>query len=304
MSEIKDTPGMGWLRDIPDFHDLTDDSDELTSKQKRMGQTETMKQLIERVESPGGKKRKLEKKVDLRQWCSPIEHQGSLGSCTAHAGVGVLEYFERKAHGKHIDASRLFLYKTTRNLLNQKGDTGAYLRTTMKAMVLFGVPPEEYWKYNIDDFDKEPTAFCYSFAQNYQAINYYRLDYSGITTEQLLKKIRHNLNAGLPCMFGFTVFTSISGVKKDGKIPFPGWGDRMVGGHAVVAVGYNDEMKIRGSSRKDEETTGAILIRNSWGTEWGDEGYGWLPYKYIMKGLAVDWWSLIKSEWIDTHNFD
>jgi C1A family cysteine protease len=94
----------------------------------------------------------VEKKVkaspastDLRAWCSPIENQGSLGSCTANAGVGVVEYFERRAFGKHINASRLFLYKVTRNLLHLTGDTGAYLRSTMGALALFGVLPEEYW---------------------------------------------------------------------------------------------------------------------------------------------------------------
>src|SRR5574337_216933 len=148
--------------------------------------------------------------VDLRAWCSPIENQGALGSCTANAGAGVVEYFERRAFGHHMDASRLFLYKATRDLMRVTGDTGAYLRTTMGALVLFGVPPEEYWLYTIADFDKEPTAFCYAFAQNFQAIQYYRLDPPGTSKPVLLTRIKTNLAAGLPSMFGFTVYTSIS----------------------------------------------------------------------------------------------
>lgn len=128
------------------------------------------------------------------QTCAEIAHelglasvvQLSLGSCTANAGVALVEYYERRAFGKHIDASRLFLYKSTRNLLKWTGDTGAFLRSTMEAMVLFGVPPEDYWKYVVADFDKEPSAFCYAFAQNYQALNYYRLDPPGTTPAALL----------------------------------------------------------------------------------------------------------------------
>jgi C1A family cysteine protease len=93
-----------------------------------------------------------------------------LGSCTANAGVGLVEYFERRAYGKHIDAARLFLYKVTRKMLNFKGHTGAFLGSAMGALTLFGVPPEEYWPYDVDKFNREPPAFCYSFAKNYQAI--------------------------------------------------------------------------------------------------------------------------------------
>ena len=93
--------------------------------------------------------------------------------------MGLLEYYQRRALGKHLDASRLFLYKVSRNLLGWTGDQGAYLRTTMKAMVLFGVPPEAYWPYNVDDFELEPPAFCYAFAQSYQTTKYYRLDPAG-----------------------------------------------------------------------------------------------------------------------------
>ena len=281
--------GMGWIPDYPDIRDYTEETEEVRSVLGFTG-------FAKGKGSPSS--------VDLRDWCSPIEDQGRIGSCTAHAGVGMIEYYERKAFGRHIDASRLFLYKVTRNLTKMKGDTGAYLRTTMGAMVLFGVPPEEYWPYQEDEnrFDREPPAFCYAFAQNYQTVKYFRHDPPGTKAEEILRKLKGYISKGHPAMFGFTVYNSIEQAEGTGKIPFPSPKERIEGGHAVVAVGYDDKMKIRNKYGKIE-TTGALLIRNSWGKEWGEKGYGWLPYDYILKGLAEDFWSVLKKEWIDTGQF-
>lgn len=289
MSETIGKLGMGWLPDYPDFRDYTMEITSVRSMLDTVGVTKS--------------KVSLPVSADLRAWCSPVENQGSLGSCTANAGVGIVEYFEIKAFGNYIDASRLFLYKTTRNMLQMTGDTGAFLRTTMSALVLFGVPPEDYWKYNIADFDKEPPSFCYAFAQNFQAINYYRLDPPGTAKDMLLNCIKTYLSAGLPSMFGFTVYNSYTQANTTGKIPYPTPGEKTVGGHAVVAVGFDDNMKIKNTNPGAKETKGALLIRNSWGTGWGNNGYGWLPYEYVLKGLAVDWWSLLKNEWVDTGQF-
>lgn len=300
MSETIETLGMGWLPDYPDFRDYTVEQGSVKGMLKKAGVGEPLK-----LSMPNS--------VDLSSWCSEIENQGSLGSCTANAGVGIVEYFEKRAFGKHIDASRLFLYKVTRNMLHWTGDTGAFLRTTMGALALFGVPPEEYWPYTVrrpDEpivptyhFDLEPPSFCYAFAQNYQAIRYYRLDPPMTAKDVLLNRIKAFLAAGLPSMFGFTVYRSYKQAEKTGKIPYPTPGEKIVGGHAIVAVGYDDSMKIKNTNIGAKETKGAFLIRNSWGTGWGSSGYGWLPYDYVLKGLAVDWWSLLKNEWIDTKEF-
>lgn len=266
---------LGWRRDLPDFRDLSNESQNIGL-------------VINQLKVPTSNNG-----IDLRQWCSPIEDQGQIGSCTSQAGVSLIEYYERRAFGKHIDASRLFLYKTTRNLMGETGDTGAYLRDTMKAMVLFGLPPEAYWPYDITKFDAEPTAFCYAFADNYKALMYYRLDTIGITPQNLLTLLKQKLMQGLPFMFGFSVFSSIS---SSSMIPYPQRGEKLLGGHAISCVGFNDSVKIG-------NYTGALLIRNSWGTTWGDKGYGWLPYQYVLSGLACDFWSLVKANYVDTDLF-
>lgn len=283
MSTVHGELGLGWQPDLPDLRDYTSQAGKI---QAMLAKSKPLKAVA----------KALPAKTDLRGWCSPIENQGSIGACTAHAGVGLMEYFERRSTGKHIDASRLFLYKVTRNLLGWTGDDGAYLRDTMKAMVLFGVPPEKHWPYRVTHFNDEPTAFLYSFAQNYQAIKYYRLDPPGTAPDQRLRMIRQYLAAGLPSMFGFSVYSSIPALGEGGDIPFPREGDSLDGGHAVVAVGYDDARKI-GKSK------GALLIRNSWGTGWGENGYGWLPYDYVLSGLADDFWSLVKQEYVDTDWF-
>jgi C1A family cysteine protease len=303
MSETVQKLGMGWLPDYPDLRDYTVTTEEVSERLKTLGQTQPVKQMLKQAGLGSPLKSSIPTSFDLRAWCSPIEDQGNLGSCTAHAGVGLVEYFEIKSFNSYLDAARLFLYKTTRNLLGWTGDTGAFIRTTMGAMALFGVPPEKYWPYLIADFDKEPSAFCYAFGQSFQALTYYKLDPPMTPKDELLDRVKTHLAAKLPSMFGFTVYESIRQAGQTGAIPYPAPKEKVLGGHAVCAVGYDDAKKITNTSPNGPTTKGALLIRNSWGKAWGEQGYGWLPYEYVLKGLAVDWWSLLKNEWIATGQF-
>jgi C1A family cysteine protease len=290
--------GMGWLPDRPDVRDLTHESTEIKDLLASSG-SKTLQALAtaskETADVPAS--------VDLREWFSPVEDQEQIGSCTANAACGMVEYYQSRTFGKYVDMSRLFVYKVTRQYLGLVGDTGAYLRSVMGALALFGSPPEKYWPYDTAKFEDDPPAFCFAFAQNYQALTYFRLDPASQSGEQTLAVVKNHLAAGVPAIFGFTVYATIRKPKKAGDIPFPAKNETTLGGHAIVAVGYDDSRQVQNPT-DGKVQTGAFLIRNSWGTTWGEEGYGWLPYEYVRQGLAEDWWSMSSAEWVETAAFD
>lgn len=248
---------------------------------------------------------KLPSRCDLRATghLSPVEDQGPIGSCTAQAVVGLIEYLMRAGGGDGHDMSRLFVYKMSRRLLGWEGDTGAYLRTAIKSVALFGLPPEEEWPYEVARYDEEPLAYHFAFAQNFKATTYARLDGygDGMAT---LDSVKRCLQDGFPVVFGFPVYSSIDMVGMQGRyvIPNPGRLDALRGGHAVLAVGYDDDLEtsLPGAKR----TCGALLIRNSWGVDWGIAGYAYLPYEYVSSLLAVDFWTVFNKDWIKLEIFE
>jgi len=243
----------GWIPDLPDGRDFSF---------KR--------------EFPG---RKVPDKVDLRPLCSPVEDQGNLGSCTANAGVGVYETLEAKQGMKPFeDKSRLFLYYNTRSLEGTTGqDSGASIRDTIRAMARWGLCSESIWPYDICRFDKKPASKCYAEAKKHLIVAYQRL----YTLDEMLGCLAD----GFPFEFGFSVYESFESdqVARTGLVPMPKRGESLLGGHAVVGVGY-------------DQATERLIVRNSWGVGWGDKGYFYLPFAYASnRNLSDDFWKVSKE---------
>jgi C1A family cysteine protease len=241
----------GWKRDIPDHRDV----------------------LYKNVRREAPKK--LPPKADLRSGCSPVEDQGNIGSCTAQALVGALEFLEVKAGCKYQELSRLFVYYNERVLEHSVNyDSGAQIRDGIKVLASQGVCQEAIWPYNTFKFNRKPPAVCYTDALDHKIASYYR-----VTS---LAQLKQSLAAGYPVTFGFTVYESFETerVAKTGIMPMPKADEEAVGGHAVLAVGYDD-------------TKDFVIVRNSWGSKWGVKGYFFMPYAYISNPyLANDFWTV------------
>jgi len=216
---------------------------------------------------------KLPSRVDLRVQDSPIEDQGKLGSCTANALAGHLQFLERINNQIYQDLSRLFIYFNERAVEGTiKVDSGAMLRDGIKVLAKFGVCPESSWPYDISKFTQKPTGACYKEALLYCISSYHRL----ISLNEML----NCLAEGFPFVFGFTVYESFESlyVARSGKVPMPKKSERALGGHAVMAVGYEQKSK-------------RLTVRNSWGEGWGQAGYFTMPYAYV-EILAGDFWTI------------
>ena len=221
--------------------------------------------------------KKLPVKVDMRAKCPPVLNQGELGSCTANAisSAHLFDQMKQRARGK-FQPSRLFIYYNERRMEGTiNSDAGAYIRDGFKSIAKEGVCPETQWLYDVTKFAVKPTAGCYREATKHQAIQYLRL-------QQTLGQLKGCLAEGYPFVFGFTVYQSFESaqVARTGKVPLPSMGESVLGGHATMAVGYSDA---------DQR----FIVQNSWGAEWGDKGYFYMPYSYLTDGdLAADMWTV------------
>jgi len=220
---------------------------------------------------------KLPPKKDLRSGCPPVYDQGQLGSCTANAISGAIQFEQKKQGVKVFMPSRLFVYYNERAMEGTvNSDAGAQIRDGVKSVANEGVCPEAEWPYDINKFANKPSPKCFTDAAKCQAVGYQRLDSTN------LNQLKGCISSGFPFVFGFTVYDAFEGpdVAKTGVLNMPGPKEKVVGGHAVMAVGYDD------SSQR-------FTVRNSWGKDWGMKGYFTIPYSYLTTtDLADDFWTI------------
>jgi C1A family cysteine protease len=199
------------------------------------------------------------------------------GNCTANALGAAYQFEQMKQKRPNFIPSRLFIYYNERVLENSvHQDNGAMIRTGIKTMVKEGVCPETMWKYNIKKFTQKPPQNCYDVALDNQVLQYLRI------SPHTVYEVKHCLSEGYPVVFGFMLFESIMSaeVRRTGYVPMPKANEKCLGGHAVMAVGYDDEKEV-------------FIVRNSWGTDWGIDGYFYLPYGYISQpNLSADFWTI------------
>lgn len=221
----------------------------------------------------------LPESVDLRQFCSKVETQGELGSCTANASVGALEFLENKDGVAYEDLSRLFTYYNSRRLQGTiRYDSGASLRATVKSLAKYGTCSEDDWPYIPGKFRIMPTKSCYNDALNHTVTAYAKI-YS-------LQDMKKCLAAGYPFVIGLALYSSFESEKVavSGIVNMPTRRESMLGGHAVLVVGYDDKSQ-------------RFIVRNSWGEDWGQRGYFTIPYKYLSNSnLAGDAWTIRKGK--------
>lgn len=218
----------------------------------------------------------LPAKVDLRKQCPPVLDQGQLGSCTANAIANAFRFAIMKQKTPDFLPSRLFIYYNERAMEGTvNSDSGAQIRDGIKSVAKQGVVPEPSWPYVISRFAKKPDAKLYKAALNHQALSYQRIT-------PTIDQIKGCIASGFPFVFGFTVYESFESEKvaKSGVVSLPGPKESVVGGHAVLAVGYDDKSK-------------TVIVENSWSEAWGKKGYFTMPYAYITNpNLADDFWTI------------
>jgi C1A family cysteine protease len=241
----------GWLKDYPSIKDYGPQEVEqrlLSELRATNEKNSSGVSSVLQIASKTLRKKVLPTKIDNRGYCSPVKDQGQLGSCTANMAANMYEYMSKRGKSNYVELSRLFIYKTTRWLLHLTGDTGAYIRSALGALVVYGAPPEEYYPYDVSKFDDTPDVLNAGFAQSFQVTKYFRLDKGIPSNEQLVSRMKEYLAKGFCLGMGFTVLDSFEEASTNGGyVPYPKPTESVQGGHAVTIVGY-DEKKGEGGS--------------------------------------------------------
>jgi C1A family cysteine protease len=257
-------PGFGWVPDLPDNRDHL-------------------------YGAPMAKLGPLPVKADLRKHCPPVYNQGRIGSCTANAIAAAIEFDRKKQKLADFIPSRLFIYYNERSMERSVPlDNGAQIRDGIKSVGKQGACPEKEWPYDDTPADpntnvwpagarpaQKPTKSCFTDAKKFRALSYQRVD-------RTFTQMKGCLADGYPFIFGFTVYDSFESteVARTGLLEIPRPGEGVIGGHAVLAVGYDDK-------------TQRFMVRNSWGTRWGKRGYFTMPYSYLLtENLSDDFWTI------------
>lgn len=242
----------GWLPDVPDHRDV-------------------------KYNAPSHIIKKLPPKIDLRNLCPPVYGQGMLNSCTANAIAGAMQFELMKQNkSDNFMPSRLFIYYNERGLEGTIGmNCGAHLRDGIKVVNQIGACAEEMWPYVSQNYATRPPYFSYLAAQQNKVLSYHKIP-------RQLQHMKGCLAHGYPFVFGFTIYESFESkeVAKTGIVNIPKPHEKCNGGHAVMAVGYDDKTK-------------RFIVRNSWTEMWGMKGYFTMPYDYLLNAdLSNDFWTI------------
>lgn len=210
--------------------------------------------------------------VDLRQWCSPVENQLSLQSCSGNAVVGGLELLENERGDEFIELARLFPYYNGRAAIGEtEKDEGCYIRDVMNSLCAFGVCPEAVWPYDVEKVKIRPSWKAYRAAYAHRIKSFYKIFETG---DELIERIKSALRCRHPVVFGAMVYEAFP-YYKSGRVAMPA--GKCLGGHAMLIVGFDDVAK-------------TFIVRNSWGPGWGEGGYCHMPYEYLAAAQANDFW--------------
>lgn len=220
----------------------------------------------------------LPQRVDLTETYSvPVMDQGQLGSCTGNGIASALAYLQEKEGFPMIYPSRLFIYYNERVMEGTvNSDAGAEIRDGIKSVVDLGYCPETDWPYDISVFSTKPNTAAYTHAHRDLVKTYQKVAVSVTGLQQALA-------SGYPVVVGFTVFDSFYN-HSDGTIDLPSVSDGIAGGHCVIVVGY-------------DQSSQRFKFQNSWGTGWGTNGFGTIPFGYLgSANFGGDYWIITADQ--------